>query len=91
MKKNDLALFVDMISDKVAEKVIDFLKGKKIVADEPELVDSAEAAKILGYSRTYLSTIKDRFSYVKMGDTPQSRILFRKDELIKHLINSQNG
>lgn len=91
MKKNDLNVFVEMIADKVAEKIIESLKGKKIVSDEPELVDSAEAAKILGYSRTYLSTIKDRFSYVKMGDTPQSRILFRKDELLKHLLTQENG
>lgn len=91
MKKNDLNVFVDMIADKVAEKVIEVLKAKKVVADEPELVDSAEAAKILGYSRTYLSAIKDRFSYVKMGDTPQSRILFRKDELLKHLLTQENG
>ena len=49
----------------------------------PEMVDSNEAARILGVSRQYLLQIKDKFSFVKVGESKQSRIFFKKDDLLK--------
>ena len=82
MNKKEMNTLVETLADKVAERVINHLKGdqKSLV---PEMVDSNEAARILGVSRQYLLQIKDRFSFVKVGESKQSRIFFKKDDLLK--------
>lgn len=82
MNKKEMNSLVETLADKVAERVINHLKGdqKSLV---PEMVDSNEAARILGVSRQYLLQIKDKFSFVKVGESKQSRIFFKKDDLLK--------
>ena len=48
------------------------------------MVDSKEAARMLGISSNYLRSIKDRFPHVKVGDNKQGRILFRKADLLEN-------
>lgn len=85
MTKQEINRLIEVIADKVAEKVIDHLKSEQ-ESQSPEMIDSSEAAKILGISRQYLLHIKDRFSYVKVGENRQSRIFFRKDDLLKNIV-----
>lgn len=50
------------------------------------MVNSTEAARILGISRNYLLMIKERFNYVKTGENKQSRILFNRQTLLEEYL-----
>lgn len=87
MTKKELESILDAFADKVVERVVAQLKGTK-KEEKPEMVDSTEAAKILGISRNYLLYIKDRFNYIKVGENKQSRIFFRKDTLLDEYLGT---
>ena len=46
------------------------------------LIDSREAARLLGLTPNYLRSMKDKFPHVKVGDNRQGRILFKRSELL---------
>lgn len=90
MNKTDLEILANLIIDGLADRIIDevanriFEKfGPPPKERVPNMVDSNEAARILGISRRYLLQIKERFNYVKVGNSKQSRIYFPKEELYK--------
>lgn len=80
MKKDELNEIVERIANRVIDKVLNAI-GKS--AEEPEYITSAQAARILGISDSYLRVIKDRFTTKKIGNNRQGRVLFRKDTLLK--------
>lgn len=81
MDKKELNQLADMLAKKTADIVIKQLQEFHY-PEASEMVDSNEAAKILGISSNYLRTIKDRFPHVKVGDNKQGRILFRRADLL---------
>lgn len=87
MTKKELESILDVYADKVVEKVVAQLKGKT-KDEKPEMIGAPEAAKILGISRNYLLSIKDRFNYIKVGENKQSRIYFKKDTLFEEYLGN---
>ena len=87
MTKTELESILDAYTEKVVERVVAQLKGTP-KDDKPEMVGAPEAAKILGISRNYLLSIKDRFNYVKVGENKQSRIYFKKETLFDEYLGN---
>lgn len=87
MTKKELESILDAYTEKVVERVVAQLKGTP-KDDKPEMVGAPEAAKILGISRNYLLSIKDRFNYVKVGENKQSRIYFKKETLFDEYLGN---
>lgn len=87
MTKKELEGVLDAFADKVVERVVAQLKGTP-KDEKPEMVGAPEAAKILGISRNYLLTIKDRFNYIKVGENKQSRIYFNKETLFDEYLGN---
>ncbi len=81
MKKYEIEILAEMLSDKVADKVMKRM-GKVQFDAQDEMVDSKEAAKILGVCPAYMRTLKKRIPHVKAGQYKQGRILFRKADII---------
>ena len=71
-----MSSLLEAFSERVVEKLVEALSEKKSNSD-PDLIDTNEAARILGISRAYLLSIKDKFGYIKLGETKQSRIFFK--------------
>ena len=78
---------INTIASKTATIVIG--KLRKDNTTEKDMVTSAEAARILGISQSYLRTIKDNFRYVKGSGKKSGRILFEKDSLIEGYIKEK--
>lgn len=72
---------IDEIARQVARMISRELV-KQQPKQDPEMVTTAEAARILGITPGRLRHIKDRFPYVKAGDSKQSSLLFVKSGLI---------
>lgn len=87
MTKKELESILDAYTDKVVERVVAKLQGTP-KDDKPEMVGAPEAARILGISRNYLLSIKDRFNYVKVGENKQSRIYFKKETLFDEYLGN---
>lgn len=85
MKKYELDILAELLSDKVADKVLKRL-GKMPVDVQDEMVDSKEAARMIGVSPAYIRQLKDRIPHVKAGQHKQGRILFRKADVISAFI-----
>lgn len=81
MTKKEMSSLLEAFSERVVEKLVQALNEKKENSD-PDLIDTNEAARILGISRAYLLSIKDKFGYIKLGDTKQSRIFFKRDDIL---------
>lgn len=77
MKNSEMQHFAKI----VASEVVKALKGNRSKV-ESEYVDTEEAARILGMSPTYLRSVKDRYPHIKVGNTKQGRIMFRRDSLL---------
>ena len=85
MTKKELESLANLVADKVVERVVEQLRGTQ-KSEVPDMVDSTEAARILGISRNYLLMIKERFNYVKTGENKQSRILFNRQTLLEEYL-----
>ena len=85
MTKKELESLANLVADKVVERVVEQLRGTQ-KSGVPDMVDSTEAARILGISRNYLLMIKERFNYVKTGENKQSRILFNRQTLLEEYL-----
>ena len=82
MKKEEMKELVREIAQTTTKMVITQLRSMRDLS-ESEMVDTREAAKILGVSPAYLRQIKDKFPHKKSGTTQQGRVLFRREDLIK--------
>lgn len=87
MTKKELETLANLVADRVVEKVVEQLRGTQ-QSEVPEMVNSNEAAAILGVSRNYLLSIKDRFNYIKIGENKQSRIFFKKETLFEEYLGN---
>lgn len=73
----------------IARRVVELLMEQKdapIVKDEDDWVSAEEAAKILNLSRGRIYHIKNHLTHRK-GNTPQSRVLFKKSRLREDYMN----
>lgn len=77
MKRTEMIELASMVADEVVKK----LKNVRTVS-ETEYVDTEEAARILGMKPNYLRQVKDRYPYIKAGESKQGRIMFRRDTLL---------
>lgn len=78
-KKEKMALAKD-----IAEMVLQGLKNPEILnTSDRELVGVNEAAEILGYTPGHMRRVKDQYPHIKHGNTPQGKLLFYKDQLVK--------
>lgn len=84
MKKEEMKELVRQIAETTTKMVITQLRSMRDLS-ESEMVDTREAAKILGVSPAYLRQIKDRFPHKKSGSTQQGRVLFRREDLLKSI------
>ena len=84
MKKEEMKELVRQIAETTTKMVITQLRSMRELP-ETEMVDTREAARILGVSPAYLRQIKDRFPHKKSGSTQQGRVLFRREDLIKSI------
>ena len=84
MNKQEINTLAEILSEKVADKVMNRISGISTAPDE--MVDSKEAAKMIGVCPAYMRQIKDRIPHVKVGQHKQRRILFRKADIINALI-----
>ena len=82
MKKEEMKELVREIAQTTTKMVITQLRSMRELS-ESEMVDTREAARILGVSPAYLRQIKDKFPHKKSGSTQQGRVLFRREDLIK--------
>ena len=73
----------------IARRVVELLLEQKdvpIVNDEEDWVSAEEAAKILNISRGRIYQIKNHLTHRK-GNTPQSRVFFKKSRLREDYLN----
>ena len=84
MTKEQLQQLAEMTAERTAAIVLKKIESKMAHQQVPEndLVDTAEAARLLGISPAYMRIIKDRFPHVKLGDSPKGRLMFKKSELL---------
>ncbi len=85
MKKHELDMLADILSEKVIDKMMKRM-GKIQFDAQDEMVDSKEAAKMIGVCPAYMRQLKDRIPHVKVGQHKQGRILFRKADVINAFI-----
>ena len=54
-----------------------------------EWVDTKSAAQIIGVTPNYMRSIKDQFTYRKVGGTERGRVLFNRQELVNYYLNNK--
>lgn len=84
MRKDEMKELVRQIAQTTTKMVVTQLRSMRELS-ETEMVDTREAARILGVSPAYLRQIKDKYPHVKSGSTQQGRVLFRREDLIKSI------
>ena len=75
--------------EEIAQRVVELLLEQKevpIVNDDDDWVSAEEAAKILNISRGRVYQIKNHLTHRK-GNTPQSRVFFKKSRLREDYLN----
>ena len=73
----------------IAKRVVELLLEQKDVPfanDEDDWISAEEAAKILNISRSRVYQIKNHLTHRK-GNTPQSRVFFKKSRLREDYLN----
>lgn len=71
---------IDAIAYKVALIVEKRLRQKEVL---PEMVTTAEAARILKISPRTMRAKADQYPHIKTGDNKQSKLLFERAALIR--------
>ena len=67
----------------VAVVVVEKLKKELAKEQLPEMVTTAEAAKILGISAGRMRQIADKYPHVKRGENKQGQLLFMRNALLQ--------
>jgi hypothetical protein len=81
MTNEEMTKLAEMTARRTATIVIKQL-SEMHVDESNDLIDSKEAARLLGLTPNYLRSMKDKFPHVKVGDNRQGRILFKRSELL---------
>ena len=71
---------IDAIAYKAAMIVVKKLREKEAL---PELVDTKEAARILGITPDWLRKNQDKYPHIKNGEGRNAKLMFRRDSLIR--------
>ena len=67
MTNEEMTLLADLIAKRTAPIIIKQL-CEMHVDESNDLIDSREAARLLGLTPNYLRSMKDKFPHVKLGD-----------------------
>ena len=81
MTNEEMTKLAEMTARRTATIVIKQL-SEMHVGESNDLIDSKEAARLLGLTPNYLRSMKNKFPHVKVGDNRQGRILFKRSELL---------
>ena len=73
---------IDAIAQRAALMLFRMMEKRHSGEEVPEMVTTAEAARILNITAGRMRQIKDRFPHVKGGDNQQGKLLFKRDALI---------
>lgn len=76
---------IEAIARRVVELLLENNKAP-LIKDDNDWVTADEAAKILKLSRSRIYQIKNHLTH-KKGNTPQSRVLFKKSRLQEDYMN----
>ena len=84
MKQDEMKKLAEM----TASLVLKGLQKEKSLdhTDDNDYIDSKEAAALLGLTPNYLRSQKDKYPHIKVGNTNQGRILFKRSELLANYI-----
>lgn len=74
---------IDTIVHRLSVVVVEKLKKELAKEQLPEMVTTAEAAKILGISSDRMRKIADRYPHIKKGDNKQGQLLFVRKSLLQ--------
>lgn len=80
---------VEDVAEAVLAKVLPFVKKPKKPEEQCTWVSAKEAAQIIGITEDHLLRLKDNFTYVKVGNSRNGRVKFRKETLVEEHIHSQ--
>lgn len=89
MNEKLIMQYIDMVAERTAVEVLKKLSENTSPRMNDEWVDTKEAAKIAGITPIYLRSIKDRFSYRKVGGTAKGRVLFNRQEITDYYLNNK--
>jgi hypothetical protein len=81
MDQQEMTKLAEMTAVRTASIVIKQLADMHI-GESNDLIDSKEAARLLGLTPSYVRSMKDKFPHVKVGNHSQGRILFKRSELL---------
>ena len=88
MNEKLIMKYIDVVAERTAAEVLKKLSQNASPRMNDEWVDAKEAAKIAGVTPIYLRSIKDRFSYRKVGGKTKGRVLFNRKEITDYYLNN---
>ena len=74
---------IDTIVHRLSVVVVEKLKKELAKEQLPEMVTTAEAAKILGISAGRMRQIADKYPHIKRGENKQGQLLFVRKSLLQ--------
>ncbi len=83
MKQDEMKKLAEMTASLVLKGL---KKEKSLDHTDEDYIDSKEAAALLGLTPNYLRSQKDKYPHIKVGNTNQGRILFKRSELLANYI-----
>lgn len=89
LSRTEYRRLVEDVAEAVLAKVIPFVKKPKKPEEQCTWVSTKEAAQIIGITEDHLLRLKDNFTYVKVGNSRNGRVKFRKETLVEEHIHSQ--
>lgn len=89
LSRTEYRRLVEDVAEAVLAKVIPFVKKPKKPEEECTWISAKEAAQIIGITEDHLLRLKDNFTYVKVGNSRNGRVRFRKETLVEEHIHSQ--
>lgn len=79
LSQRDLDAIVHKLSVVLVKKLKDELAKDRV----PEMVTTAEAAKILGITACRMRQIAHKYPHIKRGEGKSAGLLFKRDSLIR--------
>ncbi len=83
MKQDEMKKLAEMTASLVLKGL---KKEKSLDHTDEDYIDSKGAAALLGLTPNYLRSQKDKYPHIKVGNTNQGRILFKRSELLANYI-----
>lgn len=89
MNEKLIMKYIDVVAERTAAEVLKKLSQNVGPRMNDEWVDAKEAAKIAGVTPIYLRSIKDKFTYRKVGGKAKGRVLFNRREITDYYLNNK--